>query len=75
VGGAFDVFAGRVRRAPVAWQRCGCEWLFRVVQEPRRMWRRYLVTNTIFGALIVRELLRRRLARGGATRTAIAEGP
>jgi N-acetylglucosaminyldiphosphoundecaprenol N-acetyl-beta-D-mannosaminyltransferase len=48
VGGAFDVMAGKVKRAPELWQRLGMEWLYRVVQEPRRMWRRYLVTNTLF---------------------------
>ncbi len=48
VGGAFDVFAGKTRRAPVIWQRLGMEWLYRVVQEPRRMWKRYLVTNVRF---------------------------
>lgn len=57
VGGAFDVLAGKIRRAPSAWQRAGLEWLFRVVQEPRRMWRRYLVTNTLFCGLVVSELL------------------
>ena len=48
VGGAFDILAGHVARAPEAWQRCGVEWLYRVKQEPGRLWRRYLVTNTIF---------------------------
>jgi N-acetylglucosaminyldiphosphoundecaprenol N-acetyl-beta-D-mannosaminyltransferase len=57
VGGAFDVLAGVVRRAPVLWQRLGLEWLYRVVQEPRRMWRRYLTTNTVFCLLVGRELL------------------
>jgi N-acetylglucosaminyldiphosphoundecaprenol N-acetyl-beta-D-mannosaminyltransferase len=60
VGGSFDVLAGMVRRAPVRWQRLGLEWLFRLGQEPRRLWRRYLVTNTVFSALVVREFLRRR---------------
>jgi N-acetylglucosaminyldiphosphoundecaprenol N-acetyl-beta-D-mannosaminyltransferase len=60
VGGSFDVLAGRVKRAPPAWQRFGLEWLYRVLQEPRRMWRRYLVTNTLFSALVLRELLLRR---------------
>src|SRR5690606_13281614 len=59
VGGAFDVVAGYVRRAPVWWQRLGLEWLYRVLQEPRRRWRRYLVTNTLFCAMVVRELLAR----------------
>ena len=57
VGGSFDVLAGKVRRAPVTWRRLGLEWLYRVVQEPRRMWRRYLVTNTLFSMLVLRELL------------------
>jgi len=55
VGGAFDVLAGKIRRAPAAWQRLGLEWLYRVCQEPRRLWRRYLVTNTLFAALVLRE--------------------
>jgi N-acetylglucosaminyldiphosphoundecaprenol N-acetyl-beta-D-mannosaminyltransferase len=57
VGGAFDVLAGKVKRAPQLWQRLGLEWLYRVVQEPRRMWRRYLVTNTVFCGMLVREFL------------------
>lgn len=48
VGGSFDVFAGKVERAPIMWQKYGLEWLYRVKQEPRRLWKRYLVTNTLF---------------------------
>lgn len=48
VGGSFDVYAGKTERAPHWMQRWGLEWLFRVLQEPRRMWKRYLVTNTKF---------------------------
>ncbi|MFD1555156.1 WecB/TagA/CpsF family glycosyltransferase [Paraburkholderia silviterrae] len=48
VGGTFDVVAGKVRRAPLWMQRCGLEWFFRVLQEPRRMWKRYLITNSAF---------------------------
>jgi N-acetylglucosaminyldiphosphoundecaprenol N-acetyl-beta-D-mannosaminyltransferase len=59
VGGSFDVLAGVVRRAPELWQRAGLEWAFRVWQEPQRLWRRYLVTNTVFCWLVVRELLLR----------------
>ena len=55
VGGSFDVVAGKVRRAPVWVQRAGGEWLYRLCQEPRRMWKRYLVGNTKFVALTVRE--------------------
>lgn len=58
VGGSFDVVAGHVRRAPERWQRLGLEWLYRVGQEPRRLWRRYLVTNTLFGLLLLAEILR-----------------
>jgi N-acetylglucosaminyldiphosphoundecaprenol N-acetyl-beta-D-mannosaminyltransferase len=56
VGGAFDVVAGKVRRAPQLWQKFGLEWLYRVVQEPRRMWRRYLVTNTLFCGMVLGEM-------------------
>lgn len=55
VGGSFDVMAGTVRRAPVWMQRMGLEWLFRLLQEPRRMWQRYLVTNTVFMGLLCKE--------------------
>ncbi|MDP6875852.1 MAG: WecB/TagA/CpsF family glycosyltransferase, partial [Alphaproteobacteria bacterium] len=48
VGGALDVVAGKVQRAPIWMQSTGLEWLYRLAQEPRRMWRRYLVTNSIF---------------------------
>ena len=60
VGGAFDILAGRTKRAPVGWQRLGLEWAYRVVQEPRRMWKRYLVTNTLFCAMVLGELVTRR---------------
>lgn len=59
VGGSFDVYAGRVRRAPVWLQRSGLEWAFRLAQEPRRMWKRYLVGNTRFVLLVGKELRRR----------------
>jgi N-acetylglucosaminyldiphosphoundecaprenol N-acetyl-beta-D-mannosaminyltransferase len=48
VGGTFDVVAGKVKRAPLWMQKYGLEWLYRVIQEPRRMWKRYLVTNSQF---------------------------
>jgi N-acetylglucosaminyldiphosphoundecaprenol N-acetyl-beta-D-mannosaminyltransferase len=53
VGGSFDVMAGKVRRAPASWQRLGLEWLYRVKQEPKRLWKRYLVTNSIFMAVLL----------------------
>lgn len=48
VGAAFDFHAGNKRTAPAWMQRRGLEWLFRLGQEPRRLWKRYLVTNTLF---------------------------
>jgi len=54
VGGSFDVFAGKIQRAPVWMQRLGLEWLFRVLQEPRRLWRRYLVSNMKFLRMLAR---------------------
>jgi N-acetylglucosaminyldiphosphoundecaprenol N-acetyl-beta-D-mannosaminyltransferase len=60
VGGAVDVIAGDARRAPVRLQRLGLEWAFRVAQEPRRLWRRYLVTNSAFLCLTVRGFVSRR---------------
>lgn len=48
VGAAFDFHAGRTAMAPAWMQRNGLEWLFRLCSEPRRLWRRYLVTNTLF---------------------------
>ena len=58
VGGSFDVVAGVTRRAPQRWQRAGFEWLYRVLQEPRRLWRRYLTTNLAFIVMTLRELIR-----------------
>lgn len=57
VGGSFDILAGHTRRAPPAWQRLGMEWAYRVLQEPRRLWWRYLWTNTAFVALTAIEWL------------------
>ncbi len=61
VGQAFDIVAGRTQRAPEFLSKHGGEWLYRLVQEPRRLWKRYLVTNTLFIALLAREQLSRRV--------------
>lgn len=58
VGGSFDVVAGRTRRAPVWMQKRGLEWLYRIYQEPRRMWKRYAKTNPVFIWMIFKEYLR-----------------
>lgn len=59
VGAAFDYHAGTTLRAPPGWQRAGLEWLYRLAQEPTRLARRYLVTNTLFLLALPRELWRR----------------
>lgn len=59
VGGSFDVLAGDLRRAPLGWQRLGLEWLYRVLQEPRRLAWRYAETNTAFVLLVLADRARR----------------
>ncbi|XOV86670.1 MAG: WecB/TagA/CpsF family glycosyltransferase [Pseudomonadota bacterium] len=59
VGGSFDVYSGKVERAPVRWQKLGLEWLYRVKQEPGRLWKRYLITNVKFSWMVLLALLRR----------------
>ena len=69
VGGSFDVLSGFVKRAPHWMQRAGLEWFWRLMMEPRRMWKRYLTTNGEFLWLAAREALpRRRNAIGAGTR-------
>lgn len=57
VGGAFDVVSGKTKRAPLWMQDSGLEWFYRFMQEPRRMWKRYLVGNTKFILLVLKERL------------------
>ena len=65
IGGTFNFIAGAVKRAPVWMQRCGLEWIWRVMQEPRRLWRRYAVGLVKFSLLSCRELWRSRAGTGG----------
>jgi N-acetylglucosaminyldiphosphoundecaprenol N-acetyl-beta-D-mannosaminyltransferase len=62
VGAAFAFHVGRVRQAPAWMQRLGLEWLFRLLAEPRRLWRRYFVFNSLFLFYLARESLRARQA-------------
>ena len=48
IGAVFDFYAGTVERAPLWWQQHGLEWLYRLMKEPRRMWRRYIIGNALF---------------------------
>jgi N-acetylglucosaminyldiphosphoundecaprenol N-acetyl-beta-D-mannosaminyltransferase len=63
VGGSFDVLAGFVRRAPRWAQAAGLEWFWRLLMEPRKLWKRYLTTNIEFIWLAGREIVARRLGR------------
>lgn len=55
IGAVFDFFAGTVERAPVWWQQHSLEWLYRLIKEPKRMWRRYIIGNSVFIYHIMRE--------------------
>lgn len=59
VGGSFDIVGGLTTRAPKWMQRTGLEWLYRLMQEPRRMWKRYLFTNSVFVWLVFKAWLKR----------------
>lgn len=61
VGGSFDVIAGYVKRAPVWMQNIGMEWFWRLMMEPRKMWKRYLVTNSQFLLSLGKEFARKRV--------------
>lgn len=63
VGGSFDVLAGFIKRAPGWVQAAGLEWLWRLLMEPRKLWKRYLTTNSEFIWLAGREIVARRLGR------------
>ena len=61
VGGSFDVVSGKTKRAPLWMQNAGLEWLYRVMQEPKRMWKRYLVGNSKFIYMVLKEKIRQML--------------
>lgn len=59
VGGSFDVVSGLVKRAPIWMQNSGLEWFYRFIQEPKRMWKRYLIGNSKFIYLVLKEKFKR----------------
>jgi N-acetylglucosaminyldiphosphoundecaprenol N-acetyl-beta-D-mannosaminyltransferase len=69
VGGSFDILAGVTKRAPERWQKMGMEWAYRLLQEPGRMWKRYLRTNVLFSVMIARALVSRRVTLAPRTAT------
>jgi N-acetylglucosaminyldiphosphoundecaprenol N-acetyl-beta-D-mannosaminyltransferase len=60
VGGSFELVGGFTKRAPIFWQRAGCEWLWRLCIEPRRLWKRYLVGNLQFLSVVLRQFFGRK---------------
>lgn len=56
IGAVFDFFAGTMERAPMWWQEHSLEWLYRLIKEPKRMWRRYIIGNTLFICNVMREM-------------------
>jgi len=66
VGAAFEFHSGVTRRAPEAMRQLGLEWLFRLAAEPRRLWKRYLVTNALFLTYAIYDLATRAIGRGGS---------
>jgi N-acetylglucosaminyldiphosphoundecaprenol N-acetyl-beta-D-mannosaminyltransferase len=60
VGAVFDFYAGTKKRAPLFWQRSGLEWVYRLCQEPGRLWERTFKSMPVFAGIVIAELLRRR---------------
>lgn len=55
IGAVFDFFAGTMERAPIWWQKHSLEWLYRLIKEPKRMWKRYIIGNTLFIYYMIKE--------------------
>jgi N-acetylglucosaminyldiphosphoundecaprenol N-acetyl-beta-D-mannosaminyltransferase len=79
VGGLFDFYSGRIARAPVWMREIGLEWLYRLLQEPGRMWRRYVVGNPLFLFRVWRQVMRPErfalAATPGAAQAGASDGP
>jgi len=63
IGATFDFITGKQKRAPKWMQNCGLEWFYRLCHDPRRLWKRYLIGNTLFIFLIFKEFFRTKLGR------------
>jgi exopolysaccharide biosynthesis WecB/TagA/CpsF family protein len=73
VGAAFDFHAGNKRQAPAWMQRYGLEWLFRLASEPRRLWKRYLVYNSLFLWFVSGQVIRQALGTTRSRATSVAK--
>jgi len=74
VGGSLDVLSGQVRRAPAAIRALGLEWLYRVYQEPGRMWWRYATTNVAFAGILTKAIVQHGASAMLKSRTALPGG-
>lgn len=63
IGAVFDFYAGTAKRAPLLWQQYSLEWFFRLIMEPRRMWRRYIIGNAKFLCYIMKEKKRKKMKK------------
>ena len=63
VGGSFDIVAGKTKRAPLWMQESGMEWFYRILQEPKRMWKRYAKTNPKFVWMVLKEIYKKHRGR------------
>jgi N-acetylglucosaminyldiphosphoundecaprenol N-acetyl-beta-D-mannosaminyltransferase len=75
VGAAFDLLSGTIPQAPPALQRIGLEWAFRLWQEPRRLWRRYVLNNPPYMVLAAKQIIRYRLDVARARRGVVSSPP
>jgi N-acetylglucosaminyldiphosphoundecaprenol N-acetyl-beta-D-mannosaminyltransferase len=73
VGGLFDFYSGRIPRAPLWVREIGMEWFYRFLQEPGRMWKRYLLGNGIFLFHVLRERITHRTAPRAVQQTGTTE--
>jgi len=73
VGGSFDVISGTTKRAPKWIQDFGLEWFFRFMQEPRRLWKRYIIGNFVFIYLVANELIKRKVTLRNQSRKELSE--
>ncbi len=74
VGGLFDFYSGRIPRAPQWMRELSLEWFYRLYQEPRRMWRRYLVGNVVFLSRVIMSAIFHRSELIPSTRTLMKRG-
>ena len=63
VGAAFDFIVGNINRAPLTMQKLGLEWLYRLVQEPKKTWKKYVINNPLYIVLMIKQILKSKFKR------------